>query len=254
MGEQRPTDVRLAEMAARLRLTYTRDHLVELVEAASERHMTPRETLEFVFRKEVERRDENRARLAQMSAHFPFVATLKGFDMTFQPSIDPGKMRELASLEWVASGENVILIGPSGVGKTHLSIALGQLALERGISVRFYPVVRLVEQLERAFRAGTIDERLREVNKPKLLILDELGFIPFTPLQGQLLFELISARYERKSIIVTSNKMPGEWGVVFGDAAAATASLDRLLHHCTPMLISGESYRTRTQARKLRGE
>ena len=86
----------------------------------------------------------------------------------------------------------------------------------------------------------TIDDKIREVNKPKLLILDELGFIPFTPLQGQLLFELISARYEKKSINVTSNKMPGEWGTVFGDAAAATASLDRLLHHCTPMLISGE--------------
>ena len=113
-------------------------------------------------------------------------------------------------------------------------------------------MIRLVEQLEKAYKAGTIDDKIREVNKPKLLILDELGFIPFTPLQGQLLFELISARYEKKSIIVTSNKMPGEWGTVFGDAAAATASLDRLLHHCTPMLISGESYRTREFARKMR--
>lgn len=138
--------------------------------------------------------------------------------MAFQPSIDPGKIRDLVSLEWVSSGENVVLIGPSGVGKTHLSIALGQLALQRGISVRFYPVIRLVEQLEKAYKAGTIDDKIREVNKPKLLILDELGFIPFTPLQGQLLFELISARYEKKSIIVTSNKMPGEWGTVFGDA------------------------------------
>ena len=169
-----------------------------------------------------------------------------------QPSIDPGKRRDLVSLEWVSSGEKVGLIGPSGVGKTHLSIALGQLALQRGISVRFYPVIRLVEQLEKAYKSGTIDEKIREVNKPKLLILDELGFIPFTPLQGQLFFELISARYEKKSIIVTSNKMPGEWGTVFGDAAAATASLDRLLHHCTPMLISGESYRTREFARKMR--
>lgn len=105
---------------------------------------------------------------------------------------------------------------------------------------------------DKPYKAGTIDDKIREVNKPKLLILDELGFIPFTPLQGQLLFELISARYEKKSIIVTSNKMPGEWGTVFGDAAAATASLDRLLHHCTPMLISGESYRTREFARKMR--
>ena len=242
MGELRPADIQLTEMAARLRLTYTRDHLVELVETAATSHMTPRETLEYVFRKEIEQRDGNRVRLAQMSAPFPFAATMDGFDMSFQPSIDPGRIRELASLGWVISGENVILIGPSGVGKTHLSIALGQLALQRGLSVRFYSVTRLVEQMEKAYNAGTFDEKIRDVNKPKLLI----------PLQGQLLFELISARSEKKSIIVTSNKMPGEWGTVFGDAAATTASLDRLLHHCTPMLIQGESYRTREFTRKMR--
>ena len=190
MGELRPADIQLTEMAARLRLTYTRDHLVELVETAATSHMTPRETLEYVFRKEIEQRDGNRVRLAQMSAHFPFAATMDGFDMSFQPSIDPGRIRELASLGWVISGENVILIGPSGVGKTHLSIALGQLALQRGLSVRFYSVTRLVEQMEKAYNAGTFDEKIRDVNKPKLLILDELGYIPFTPLQGQLLFEL----------------------------------------------------------------
>ena len=190
MGELRPADIQLTEMAARLRLTYTRDHLVELVETAATSHMTPRETLEYVFRKEIEQRDGNRVRLAQMSAHFPFAATMDGFDMSFQPSIDPGRIRGLASLGWVISGENVILIGPSGVGKTHLSIALGQLALQRGLSVRFYSVTRLVEQMEKAYNAGTFDEKIRDVNKPKLLIPDELGYIPFTPLQGQLLFEL----------------------------------------------------------------
>ena len=104
MGELRPADVQLTEMAARLRLTYTRDHLVELVETAATSHMTPRETLEYVFRKEIEQRDGNRVRLAQMSAHFPFAATMDGFDMSFQPSIDPGRIRGLASLGWVISG------------------------------------------------------------------------------------------------------------------------------------------------------
>ena len=251
MSEMRATDVRLTNMAARLRLTYTRDHLSELVEIAGKGKMTPRETLEFIFKKEVEQRDNNRVRLAQMSAHFPFVATMDQFDMTFQPSLDPGAMRELLSLEWISAGDNVVFIGPSGVGKTHLGIALGQLALEQGISVRFYQAVKLAEQLEKAYKTGTIDQKFKEVNKFKLLILDELGFLPFTPLQGQLLFELISVRYEKKSIIVTSNKMPGEWGTVFGDAAAATAALDRLLHHCTPVLIKGESYRTRQSKLRL---
>ena len=99
------------------------------------------------------------------------------------------------------------------------------------ILVRLYSVTRLVEQMEKAYNAGVFDEKIRDVNKPKLLILDELRHIPFTPQQGQLLFELISARYEKKSIIVNSNKMPGEWGTAFGDAASATASLDRLLPH-----------------------
>ena len=136
MGELRPADVQLTEMAARLRLTYTRDHLVE---TAATSHMTPRETLEYVFRKEIEQRDGNRVRLAQMSAHFPFAATMDGFDMSFQPSIDPGKIRELVSLGWVVSGENVILIGPSGVGKTHLSIALGHLPCREAFRFVFIP-------------------------------------------------------------------------------------------------------------------
>ena len=150
MGELRPADVQLTEMAARLRLTYTRDHLVELVETAATSHMTPRETLEYVFRKEIEQRDGNRVRLAQMSAHFPFAATMDGFDMSFQPSIDPGKIRELVSLGWVISGENVILIGPSGVGKTHLSIALGQLALQSDYSVRSEHALKRVQRMPTA--------------------------------------------------------------------------------------------------------
>ena len=101
-----------------------------------------------------------------MSAHFPFAAAMDGFDMSFQPSIDPGKIRELVSLGWVISGENVILIGPSGVGKTHLSIVLGQLALQRGLSVRFYSVTRLVEQMEKAYNAGTFDEKYGMLTSP----------------------------------------------------------------------------------------
>ena len=108
-------------------------------------------------------------------------------------------------------------------------------------------MTRLVE-----YDAGAVDKKYGMLTSLNCSFSMSWGFIPFTPLQGQLLFELISARYEKKSIIVTSNKMPGEWGTVFGDAAAATASLDRLLHHCTPMLIQGESYRTRKFSRKIR--
>ena len=126
------------------------------------------------------------------------------------------------------------------------------LALEQGISVRFYSVIKLVEYLEKAYIAWNFEQVFKDVNRPKLLILDELGFMPLTPRQGQILFQLISSRYERKNIIVTSNRTPSEWGTIFGDAAAASAALDRLIHHRTPVAIMGDSYRAREIKRALK--
>lgn len=244
MSETRITDERLKEMAARLKLTATKANLAELVETATKAGMTPRETLDFFFRNEIENRDSNRIHLGRMSAHFPFHATMDDFKVSFQPSLDPGIMRELLSLEWLSAGDNVVFLGDPGVGKTHLSIALGELALKEGISVRFYPITKLAEQLVRAYEAGTLEQKFKDVNKPKLLILDELGYLPLSKQQGQLLFELISMRYGKKSIILTGSRMPDEWGTVFGDTMIATAILDRLLHHSIPVIIKGKSFRS----------
>ncbi len=245
MKNLRSSDEQIVEMAARLRMTYTRDNLAELMETAARAGMTPRETLGFVLEREIAQRETNMVKLATMSAHFPYKATISGFDPSFQPSLRPGLMRELISLEWLRARENVIFIGPSGVGKTHLSIALGQLALEKGVSVRFHNALHLSQQLEKAYLSGGLDQKLKEVNKARLLILDELGLMPLTVLQGQLFLQLVSSRYERKSIIITSNKTTGEWGVVFGDAVAAMAAIDRLVHHSVIVPIKGESYRAK---------
>lgn len=245
MSDMRDTDARLVELAGRLKLTYIKTHLSELMESATKGGMTPRETLDFVFNLETTQRNANRIRLAEMSAHFPFMVSMADFDMDFQPTLDRGLIRELCRMEWVPAGENVVFIGPSGVGKTHLSIALGRLALQKGHTVRFYTAQKLVELLEKALRSDTLETVIKEVNRVKLLIIDEVGYLPFKPVQGQLLLQLISLRYEKKSIVITSNRTPGEWGYVFGDSVAATAALDRLLHHCTPVLIKGNSYRTR---------
>lgn len=134
---QRQTDIELQQKAARLKLSFIRDHLAELLDAAEQTKMTPREQLDYLFTKEIEQRNANRYKQGLMAAHFPAVKTFDSFDFAKQPSINPGVIRELRRLEWISTGENVTLFGPPGVGKTHLAIAFGRPAVEHGYSVRF---------------------------------------------------------------------------------------------------------------------
>lgn len=239
----RETDQELVAHASRLRLTYIRNNIELLLETANATNMTPRETLKYFFEQEIKQRRANRFRQSIMSAHFPCMKELENFDCSFQPSIDPGIFRELKALEWADTGENVILVGPPGVGKTHIAIGLGVEAIRRGMTVRFYTAKELIDILRKANRDGSLDEKLRDICRVKVLIIDELGFSPLLPGEGHLLFQLVNRRYEKKSTIVTSNRLPGEWDLIFSDPAAATAVLDRLLHHSIPLHIQGESYR-----------
>jgi DNA replication protein DnaC len=178
-------------------------------------------------------------------ARFPAVKTLEQFDFEFQPSIDRKQVRELAGLSFIERTQNVVLLGPPGVGKTHLAVAFGIKAVEAGYSVLFLTLESLMGRLVRARHENRLERSLQQLTYPKLLILDELGYLPLSREEASLFFRLLVRRYERDSLIVTSNKSFTDWGEVFNDHVLATAILDRLLHHATTLNIKGESYRLR---------
>jgi DNA replication protein DnaC len=178
-------------------------------------------------------------------ARFPWVKTLEQFDYDFQPSIDRKAMRELAGLSFVERAQNVVLLGPPGVGKTHLAIGVGVKAVEAGYSVLFLTFETLMTRLVRARHENRLDRTLQQLTYPKLVILDELGYLPLSREEASLFFRLLVRRYERGSLVVTSNKGFTDWGEVFNDQVLATAILDRLLHHATTVNIKGDSYRLR---------
>lgn len=176
-------------------------------------------------------------------ARFPTPQTLEAFDFDFQPGIDRRMIRELASLAFVERGENVVFLGPPGVGKTHLAIALSIKAVEAGHRVLFLTLDELLTRLRKASAEQRLDKVLQQLTYPKVLILDELGYLPMTRAEASLFFRLVTRRYERASLILTSNKGFADWGEVLGDSVMATAILDRLLHHASTINIKGESYR-----------
>jgi DNA replication protein DnaC len=187
------------------------------------------------------------ARLRQ--ARFPWVKSLEQFDFDFQPSLDRRLVRELAGLSFVERAHNVIVLGPPGVGKTHLAIALGVKAVEAGYSVLFMSLETLMTRLTRAVHENRLDRSLQQLIYPKVLIIDEIGYLPLSQLEASLFFRLVVRRYERASLIVTSNKSFLDWGETFNDPVLATAILDRLLHYSTTLNIKGESYRLKEKRR-----
>ncbi len=178
-------------------------------------------------------------------ARFPFRKTRDGFEWKAQSSIDPKVIKRLATMRCVANGATALLLGAPGVGKMHLSVALGLEACRLGLRVMFTTAAALITTLGKALYENRLEERRKMLTQPERLIIDEIGYLPIDRQGANLLFQLVSRRYERGAILLTSNQSLGAWGEVFGDAVIASAILDRLLHHATTVNIKGDSYRLR---------
>ncbi len=234
---------RVLNSLQRLRLGHVAERLDALLSEAAKGEPTYLDFLDRVLGEEVSSKQRRRIAMGIQIAHFPAVKTLDEFDFKFQPSIDQKLVRELATGRYIASAENVLVFGPPGVGKTHLAIALGRAAVEAGHSALFVSATALIATLAKAESEGRFAEQLRFYAKPKLLIVDELGYLPFERRSAHLFFQLVARRYERASTMITTNQSITQWGAVFGDDVIAAALLDRLLHHSHTLVFQGESYR-----------
>jgi DNA replication protein DnaC len=240
-------EARATQSLAALGLTVAADHLDTLAQQAAAGSWSYSHFLGALLDGEIAARQAKRVALNLQFAKFPYLKSLADFDFTAQPGVDRRLIEELATGRYLAEGRNLMFLGPPGVGKTHLVIALGVMVAQMGHRVYFTTAMDLARKLTRAVDGNRLHRELNALMQPKLLIIDEIGYLPFDAVQASLLFQVICRRYQKNQCLaLTSNKAFGEWGQVFGeDPVMASAALDRLLHRSTVINIRGESYRLR---------
>ena len=238
---------RVRDAAAKLGLPNLAGNLEQFTQRADDASMGYLDFLDMLLQEEAAVRDERRFRAGLRLSKLPHHKTLDSYDFAFQPDLDPRKVRDLATLAFVQARGNVALLGPPGVGKTHIAVALAVAACRAGFTVYFSTLDDMVRNLCAADAIGRLPTKLHTYLRPTVLVIDEVGYQPLERPEANLVFQVISKRYEKGSTLLTSNKSFGEWGQVFGDEVLATAILDRLLHHCDVIAINGPSYRLKNR-------
>lgn len=243
---------RIHEYCHRLHLPVMAERWSAMAEYAATHNIPYSEFLFRLLEAEIVEKQERSIQTLIKLSKLPYRKTIDTFDFNALPSVDERRIRELLTLSFIDRKENILFLGPPGIGKTHLAISIGMEAIARGYKTYFITAHDLVTQLRKADQEGKLEKKLRVFVKPTVLIIDEMGYLKLDPNSAHYLFQVIARRYEHAPIILTSNKSFGEWGEIVGDSVLATAMLDRLLHHSIIFNLKGESYRL--QEKRLQQE
>lgn len=233
-----------------LNLMQIRSHIDTYIDLLTKGEKTIIEVLNELIKLEINLKEEKATHACVKVANFPFKKTLKDFDFSFQPTIKKEVIEDLTSLRFIEKQENILFLGNSGVGKSHLSVSIGIEAAKKRYSTYFINCHDLLLNLKRAHLENRLETRLKHYTKYKVLIIDEIGYLPISKEEANMFFQLINKRYEKNSTIITTNKEFSKWHEIFGDATIASAILDRLLHHSNIIKIIGPSYRTKDKIAK----